>query len=186
MGNNGLEWKKEGGRRVFDCPVFVVNEYLCRSPEGQRRTYTVMDTADWAIVVPVLEVPGGKEFVMVKQWRHGSQELSVEFPGGVFEAGEDAPEAAARELREETAWQAGKIRKLGEFRPNPAIMSNRVHIFLAENLSFTGAQELDDDEYIEVLRVKPRELVEGMGRPPYVHALMGSALALYLREYPIP
>jgi 8-oxo-dGTP pyrophosphatase MutT (NUDIX family) len=142
-----------------------------------------MDTADWAIVVPVLEDSGEREFVMVKQWRHGSRELSLEFPGGVFEAGENAPEAAARELREETAWQAGKIRKLGEFRPNPAIMSNTVHIFLAEDLRFTGAQDLDEDEYIETLRVKPRDLIEGMGRPPYVHALMGSALTLYLREY---
>ncbi|MDR3146003.1 MAG: NUDIX hydrolase [Treponema sp.] len=183
MGNSGLEWKQESRQRVFDCPVFSVNECVCRSPDGLRRTYTVMDTADWAIVVPVLEDSGEREFVMVKQWRHGSRELSLEFPGGVFEAGENAPEAAARELREETAWQAGKIRKLGEFRPNPAIMSNTVHIFLAEDLRFTGAQDLDEDEYIETLRVKPRDLIEGMGRPPYVHALMGSALTLYLREY---
>jgi 8-oxo-dGTP pyrophosphatase MutT (NUDIX family) len=184
MENSELEWKRESSRRVFDCPVFSVNECICRSPDGQRRAYTVMDTADWAIVVPVLEVSGNKQFVMVKQWRHGSREISLEFPGGVFEAGEEAPEAAARELREETAWQAGKIRKLGEFRPNPAIMSNTVHIFLAEDLRFTGAQELDEDEYIETLLVNPRELIEGMGRPPYVHALMGSALTLYLREYP--
>jgi 8-oxo-dGTP pyrophosphatase MutT (NUDIX family) len=143
-----------------------------------------MDAADWAIVVPVLEISGKKEFILVRQWRHGSQELSLEFPGGVFEPGEDAPAAAARELQEETAWQAGKIRKLGEFRPNPALMSNTVHIFLAEDLHFTGAQDLDEDEYIETLQVKPRELIEGMGRPPYVHALMGSALTLYLREYP--
>jgi 8-oxo-dGTP pyrophosphatase MutT (NUDIX family) len=100
----------------------------------------------------------------------------------VFEPGEDAALAAARELREETAYQAGKIQKLGAFRSNPAIMSNTVHIFLAEDLRHMGSQELDEDEYIEVVRVKPEEVLQGMGRPPYVHALMGSALALYLRH----
>jgi 8-oxo-dGTP pyrophosphatase MutT (NUDIX family) len=122
---------------------------------------------------------------MVRQWRHGSRELSLEFPGGVIEKGEDVLAAARRELREETAYQAGKIRKLGEFRPNPALMSNTVHIFLAENLHHTGAQELDEDEYLEVSSVTPREVLRGMGKAPYVHALMGSALALYLREYPL-
>jgi 8-oxo-dGTP pyrophosphatase MutT (NUDIX family) len=184
MEDSKLKWEQESSRRVFDCPVFSVNECICRSPDGRRRTYTVMDPADWAIVVPVIETGGERELVMVWQWRHGSREMSLEFPGGVFENGEDASAAAARELQEETAYRAEKIRKLGEFRPNPAIMSNMVHIFLAEDLHSTGAQELDEDEYIEVVRVKPRDLIEGMGRPPYVHALMGSALMLYLREFP--
>ncbi|MDR2747499.1 MAG: NUDIX hydrolase, partial [Treponema sp.] len=134
---------------------------------------------------PLIERAGEREFVMVRQWRHGSRELSLEFPGGVIEKGEDVLAAARRELREETAYQAGKIRKLGEFRPNPALMSNTVHIFLAENLHHTGAQELDEDEYLEVSSVTPREVLRGMGKAPYVHALMGSALALYLREYPL-
>jgi hypothetical protein len=60
-----------------------------------------------------------------------------------------------------------------------------VHIFLAEDLRHTGAQELDEDEFLEVSLVLPREALRGMGKAPYVHALMGSALSLYLREYPV-
>ena len=176
-----LSWKEESRKKVFECRVFSVCESLCRSPDEQLRAYTVIDAADWAIIIPVLETPQGKKFVMVRQWRHGSRCLSLEFPGGVFEPGENPQEAAARELLEETGYKPGTIRKIGEFSPNPAIMSNTAHFFLATDLVNTGKQELDPDEYVEVELVSEDSVVKGMGKPPYLHALMGSALALYLQ-----
>jgi 8-oxo-dGTP pyrophosphatase MutT (NUDIX family) len=180
-----LAWREEESKIVFDSRIFSVRESLCRSPKNDIKTFTVMDAADWVIAMPLIERAGEREFVMVRQWRHGSREMSLEFPGGVMERGETPFAAAGRELREETAYEAGKLRKLGEFRPNPALMANTVHIFLAEDLRHTGAQNLDEDEYLEVIPVKAGEVFRDMGRPPYVHALMGSALALYLREYPL-
>lgn len=177
--NERLIWTEEARRNVFTCPIFSIRESSCRSPDHELRAFTVLDAPDWAIVVPVIETEQGKAFVMVRQWRHGSQGLSLEFPGGVFESGEDARAAAARELQEETAYSAGKINKLGDFNPNPAIMSNKVHFFLAEDLEPLGSQNLDDDEYVEVAVVPINEVCQGMGKPPYIHALMGSALMLY-------
>ncbi|MDR2747083.1 MAG: NUDIX hydrolase, partial [Treponema sp.] len=86
---NSLEWREEKSRAVFDCQIFSIRESVCRSPEDEARTFMVMDAADWAIVVPLIERAGEREFVMVRQWRHGSRELSLEFPGGVIEKGED-------------------------------------------------------------------------------------------------
>ena len=177
-----LVWKEENRKTVFTCPIFTVEERYCRSPVHDLKTYTVLDTSDWAIIIPVLETESGKEFVMVRQWRHGARELSLEFPGGVFEKGEDAPAAAARELREETGYSAGRIEKLGMFNPNPAIMSNRVHFFLALDLEPPAGQELDEDEYVEVETVPFEEVLNGLGRPPYIHALMGTAMALFLKR----
>jgi 8-oxo-dGTP pyrophosphatase MutT (NUDIX family) len=177
-----LVWKEESRKSVYTCPIFTVEELKCRSPDNRAGIYTVLSTADWAIVIPVLETDRGKEFVMVRQWRHGARELSLEFPGGVFEKGEDEVKAACRELREETAYIPGKITKLGEFNPNPAIMSNKVHFFLAQDLKKAGDQELDEDEYVEVETIPQEEVLRGMGRAPYIHALMGTALALYLRD----
>jgi 8-oxo-dGTP pyrophosphatase MutT (NUDIX family) len=177
-----LVWKEEGRKAVYSCPVFSVEERTCRSPDNRLRVYTVLDTRDWAIVIPVLETERGREFVMVRQWRHGAQTLSLEFPGGVFEQGEEPSQAACRELREETAYEAGSISKLGEFNPNPAIMSNRVHFFLAEDLQFMGRQELDEDEFVDVEPVPWEEVLRGMGKQPYIHALMGTAMALYLQR----
>jgi 8-oxo-dGTP pyrophosphatase MutT (NUDIX family) len=177
-----LIWKEESRKTVYNCPVFSVEERTSRSPDNRVRVYTVLDTRDWAIVIPVLETDRGREFILVRQWRHGAQSLSLEFPGGVFEKDEEPSQAACRELREETAYEAGKISKLGELNPNPAIMSNRVHFFLAEDLQFRGNQELDEDEFVGVETLPWEEVLRGMGRPPYIHALMGTAMALYLQR----
>ncbi|MDR2403631.1 MAG: NUDIX hydrolase [Spirochaetaceae bacterium] len=179
--NGHLIWQEENRRDIFKTKVFTVRENRSRSPTGESGTFTILDAPDWAIVIPVLEKAGERRFVMVRQWRHGSETLSLEFPGGVFEKGEEPSEAAARELREETAYQAGRIRKLAEMSPNPAIMANRVHFFLAGDLHYTGNQELDADEYMDVVLVSPEEVLRNMGRPPYIHALMAAALALYLQ-----
>ncbi|MDR2394770.1 MAG: NUDIX hydrolase [Treponema sp.] len=185
MRNTHLVWNEEARREVFTCPIFSIQERTCRSPDKGLRNFTVLEAPDWAIVVPVLITPQGNAFVMVRQWRHGAQELSLEFPGGVFERGEDAQAAAARELREETAYEAGTIRSLGVCSPNPAIMANRVHFFLAEDLKPLEAQDLDEDEYVEVEVVPIHEVFQSMGQPPYIHALMGSALALFSQVRPL-
>ena len=187
--NDNLIWREEDRKTVFNCPVFNVEERYCRPPAAKAastadelRTYFVLNTSDWAIVIPVIETEQGRKFVMVRQWRHGARQLSLEFPGGVFEKGEDALAAAVRELREETGYTAGNIEKLGEFGPNPAIMSNRVHFFLARELSIPLEQELDEDEYVEVETIPWEEALRGMGKPPYIHALMATAMALYLQK----
>jgi len=183
--NDNLVWHEEDRKTVFTCPVFSVSERYCRSPDKTLKTYTVLEASDWAMIIPVLETERGREFVMVRQWRHGAGELSLEFPGGVFEKSEDPEAAAARELREETGYVAGKIEKLGEFNPNPAIMSNRIHFFLARDLKPPVMQELDEDEYIEVEIVPWGEVLSGLGKPPYIHALMGTAISLFLQKNPI-
>jgi len=182
MMKDRLVWQEEGRKTVFTCPVFSVNERVCRSPDGDLKTFTILDASDWAIVIPVLETEQGRKFVMVRQWRHGARELSLEFPGGVFEKGEYAETAGARELKEETGYSAGRIQKLGEFSPNPAIMANRVHFFLATDLSSPVSQQLDEDEYVKVETHAVEEVLNGMGKPPYIHALMGTAMALYLQQ----
>ena len=177
-----IVWKEENRRTVYTCPIFKVEELDSRSPDQDLKTYMVLNTSDWAIVVPVLDTEHGKEFVMVRQWRHGAHDLSLEFPGRVFEKGENAQEAAERELLEETGYRAGKIEKLGEFNPNPAIMTNKVHFFLAMDLKAVTGQKLDEDEYLEIETVAFEKVLQGMGKPPFIHALMGTAMGLYMQD----
>jgi 8-oxo-dGTP pyrophosphatase MutT (NUDIX family) len=175
-----LIWKEKNRKDVFHSRVFSVRDTESISPEGKTGTFTIIDAPDWVIVVPLLEVAGKKHFLMVRQWRHGSQELSLEFPGGVIEKGESDYDGAGRELEEETAYRAGKLIKMGAMSPNPAIMSNRVHYYVAEDLTALDSQNLDEDEFVDAELVPVEDVLAGMGKPPYVHALTAAALALYL------
>jgi 8-oxo-dGTP pyrophosphatase MutT (NUDIX family) len=177
-----LAWTEESSKEVGDFRIFSIRESASRSPHGIVKTFSVIDTRDWAMVLPLIETGRGKEFVMVRQWRHGAQELSIEFPGGVLESGEQNAEGAARELREETGYIAGRVTKLGAMNPNPAIMSNHIHFYLAENLTQTGTLDLDEDEFVETLTIPVTEVIQNMGTPPYIHALTAAALLYYIKK----
>ncbi|MDR2499820.1 MAG: NUDIX hydrolase [Treponema sp.] len=178
---NHLIWQKKSRREIFKTKIFTLDELTSQSPQGETGVYTVMTAPDWVVVVPVLETVAGRAFVMVRQWRHGAQELSLEFPGGVSERNETAEQSAERELREETGYRPGTLRKLGVMSPNPAIMANRVHFFLAQDLQNLGRQELDADEYVDRELIPVEQAIHTMGQAPYIHALMASALLLYLQ-----
>jgi 8-oxo-dGTP pyrophosphatase MutT (NUDIX family) len=201
--NDALIWTERSSRKLESFRIFSVSESLCVSPEGEQKPFMVIDTHDWAMVMPIIKRPlekrslqgglrggdagGGTgdgeiqgDFVMVKQWRHGARCLCVEFPGGVIEDGEDAAAGAARELREETGYTAGRMTELAVMSPNPAIMSNHIHFFLAEDLTPTGKLQLDEDEFVNTSLVPVEDVIRNMGKAPYTHALTAAALSFFL------
>lgn len=169
-------WQERGKKELLKTVVFTVTERDCVSYDGMEGKYVVMDAPDWVIVIP--ETSTG--FLVVKQWRHGEKSLSVEFPGGVAEAGEVPAAAAARELLEETGMRAKTLVPLGTMNPNPALMSNQVHVFLAADLERVAAQSLDDDERLAAYELSREEVFAMAGKSEFPHALMTAALGLYL------
>lgn len=182
-----LKWKCGPKKSLLKTVVFDVTSSTNTHEEGDlsvQGDYIVLDAPDWVIVIPELQenADSQKEFFMVKQWRHGSKCLSVEFPGGVIDKGESPEEAARRELLEETGCRAGKLTKLGEVNPNPALFSNHVHIFLAQDLECTNTQDLDSDEFVNVIKVPVEQIIADMGTEQFPHALMSTAMCFYLKE----
>ena len=102
---------------------------------GTEKEFIVAHAPDWVNVVAV--TPEGK-IVLVRQFRFGSNALSLEVPGGVMEEGEDPIAAGVRELSEETGYGGGKARLLGSVHPNPAIQDNRCHFVLVEGRGAHG------------------------------------------------
>ena len=173
-----LIWKVGNKKKLLEIPVFTVNVSENISPEGKAGDFYTVDAPDWAAVIPVV----GEDFLMVQQWRHAYQGLSIEFPGGVIDSGESPEEGAARELLEETGCKAGTLVKLGTISPNPALFANRFHVFLAKDLTAAGEQRLDDTEFLNCLRIPQKEVFAKMGSEEYPHALMLAALELYRQK----
>ncbi len=184
-----LKWNCGDKKSLLKTVVFDVTSSTNTFTDGERTVsgeYIVLDAPDWVIVIPEIEdkAAGRKDFYMVKQWRHGSKCLSVEFPGGVIDKGEEPEVAARRELLEETGCIAGRLTKLGQVNPNPALFSNRVHIFLAQELECTNTQDLDNDEFVNVIKVPVEQIKKDMGSEQFPHALMSTAMMFYINYLP--
>jgi 8-oxo-dGTP pyrophosphatase MutT (NUDIX family) len=181
MAQGNEPWREISRNALHDYGIFKSRELKSRGPHGRDGRFIVLDAPDWAVVVPALIKDGRRHILTIKQYRHGAGEVCAEFPGGVIEPGEEPAAAAARELVEETGYRAGRVLALGSCYPNPAFMSNRLHIFAAEDLELAGEQELDEHELVD-LHIEPEdEVLKALGDPPWSHALMATAAWYYAR-----
>jgi len=180
MGKTG-SWKEVSARGMADYRIFDVASSDRVSEQGKRGTFYLVNSLDWAGVIPVVDTALGRMIVMIRQYRHGAGRVCLEFPGGVVEKGEDAAAAVGRELTEETGYEAEFIVPLGLLSPNPAFMTNTFHAFVAEGCVPVSTQSLDEHEEIEVCLVPEREAVDVVGSEDNAHALMTATLFLYMR-----
>ena len=177
-----LEWEEEYREKESSFGIFDVYRVTRVSPKGQRANFVVVDAPDWVTIVPVLKDDDGNDcFLMVRQYRHGSQTTTLEFPAGVVEWGEDPAEAARRELVEETGRTPGEIVFLGKANPNPSFMCNMTYTYLALDLGPENDQDLDELEEMDRVLIPVDEVTRQMGVPPYDNTIMLGALGYYHR-----
>ena len=161
---------------LLKTPIFTV----VRGREVQPNFRPILvKSPDWVSVV--VEKDG--MFLMEKQHRYGLDKVCEEFPCGMIEENEAPIKAALRELVEETGYSAQKLTHLSTVSPNPAIMRNVIHFYVAENLVNTGLQNLDKDEFINCIIEPVEETLQKMGHGQYSHALTSTALFLYMQKF---
>ena len=167
-------WKEVETEFLEDCRVFSVARTTAESPQdGTLHPFYRIDSVDWVNVVPVT---AKDEVVMVKQYRHGLREITLEIPGGMVDPGEEPETAALRELLEETGYRAGEVRSLGNVNPNPALFGNRLHTFVARDCELVTEVANDEREETVVELVSREKLRELVSAGKVDHALVLAAL----------
>jgi ADP-ribose pyrophosphatase len=133
-----------------DYHVIKVRQDMVADPRtGHEHPRVLIDCPDW---VNVIAVTRDDQLVLIRQYRFGIDETTLEIPGGLVEPGEDPAVAAARELEEETGYVPGRVVKLGQVHPNPALQGNLCHSYLALDCVkvHEGQQDAGEDITVEL------------------------------------
>ncbi|MBD6615712.1 NUDIX hydrolase [Komarekiella sp. 'clone 1'] len=150
--NDLKKWKTLKSKMVLDHRWCQVRQDEIELPNGKIiDDYFVSIKPDVALILPITS---SREIVFVRQYRHAVGEFFLELPAGSFDPTRESAEAAAiRELAEETGYSTKEMKKITELYDKPSKDTNKIHLFLAENVRKTGEQQLDITEEIEVVLI---------------------------------
>ena len=153
-------WQTLGSEPRGDFRIFTIRSDRKLSPRTQQEhDFFVIDCVNW---VNVIGVTAEQQLVMVEQYRHGSNTVELEIPGGMMDAEDASPElTGTREMREETGYEGENARIIGQVFPNPAIMSNICFTVLVENCRCVHPVEFDHGEDL-LTRLVPLEEVPAL------------------------
>ncbi|MBR4201612.1 MAG: NUDIX hydrolase [Oscillospiraceae bacterium] len=124
---------------------------------GAEATREVVHHPGGACVVPLTE---DGQVLMVRQFRYPHRQVTLEIPAGKLEYGENPLECAVRELKEEVGGEADHLEPLGALLPTPAYDEEVIYMYLARQISSRKAQSLDEDEFLDVIRMPLDEAVQ--------------------------
>lgn len=172
--------KEKSSELIFDGKVLHLYRDEIYLPNGKESFREYCRHIGAVCVVPVTDEG---EIICVRQYRYAVGRTVLEIPAGKLDSRDEIPiDAAVRELREETGAAAQKITYMGEYFSSPAILDERIYMFLAEGLEF-GETDFDEDEFIEIVKIPVDELVGMIMRGEIIDgktqaAVMRAALAI--------
>ncbi|ASR47020.1 ADP-ribose pyrophosphatase [Paenibacillus kribbensis] len=150
--NPALEEKTVSTQPIFEGKVITLQVDTVELPDGSTGKREIVKHPG---AVAVLALHQGKMLV-VDQYRQAMGRCEVEIPAGKLERGEDPMEAARRELREETGYNAKSLKLLHSFYTSPGFADEIIHLYVAEELEL-GEMEPDEDEFLELFEVTMEE-----------------------------
>ena len=170
-------------RPVHDGAIVHLAIDTARFPDGSTGELELIRHSGASAVVPVLGDPHADdpEIVLLRQFRYAAGGELFEIPAGRPDReGEPWEEVAARELEEETGYVAGALRRLTTIYTTPGFTDERIHLFAATGLT-RGRVNLDDDEFVEVVRMPLGQVLQAIEDGRIIDAKSVSALLFFDR-----
>jgi 8-oxo-dGTP pyrophosphatase MutT (NUDIX family) len=136
--------------------AFKIKRDTLKTPDGRETKLEIIEHGGSVVIVPVDDE---KNLLFVRQYRHAAGGDLLELPAGTRDDDEPFEECAAREIREETGMEAGRLQKVGEFYLAPGYSTEFMVVFLATDLKDNPLQA-DDDEFLQVEKIPLKKAVE--------------------------
>ena len=154
--------------------AFKIRRDHLKTPDGRDTKFEIIEHGGSVIIIPV-DTDGNIHFV--RQYRHAAGIDLLELPAGTRDGDEPYEECAAREIREETGMEAGKLQKAGEFYLAPGYSTEFMVVYVATNLKHNPL-EADYDEFLSVEKVPIEEAIQKAERGEVPDAKSLAALLL--------
>ena len=158
--------------------AFAIRRDWMKTPDGRETKFDIIEHGGSVVIVPI-DADGNLLFV--RQYRHAAGQDLLELPAGTLEENEDPTVCAAREIREETGFAAGKLEKIGEFYLAPGYSTEFMIVYLARDLTHNPL-EADADEFLSVEKIPVKQALEMAERGEIPDAKSLAALLL-ARKY---
>lgn len=169
-------WEKTSSEIILKKKIFNITDHECfHKGLNKNHTFTIINSPNWVNIAAITE---DGNIILIRQHRLGNDELTLEIPAGLIEAGEDPQKAAIRELEEETGYKAGNIVLMNKLYSNPAIMDNLIFFYYAENCFKISDQNLDPSEDIQIELFPLSKLDELLNSGQITHQIIYNALLM--------
>ncbi|HEX5322424.1 MAG TPA: NUDIX hydrolase [Capsulimonadaceae bacterium] len=151
--------KVVGSKRIFDGRIINLRVDTVQLPNGKTSTREIVEHRGAVAMVPMLDK---ETVILVRQEREPAGGPLLEIPAGTLDPDEEIEACAHRELAEEIQYKAGRMIKLCSFFTAPGYATEKIHAFLALDLTPCEGHG-DEDEFLEIVHVPLAKAVEMIG-----------------------
>jgi len=144
-----MQFKTLSKKYISNHQYFTARQDSYETPTGKIvDPYFVVELPECVVAVAIT---AENKVLLIEQYRHPIQQISIELPGGFIDENEEPAFAIKRELLEETGYHFTKFQDLGKTFSNPGVLNNATHFFIATGGVKTSNQLLDDNEEIDII-----------------------------------
>ncbi len=169
--------KRTGEKEIFKNRIFTIKELELELESGKKIYRQILDKGDSSLIVPL---NNQKELILIKEYFPAIDEYQLGLPKGRIDSGFDPLETANKELQEEIGFKANKLEEIGVVTMSPGYITQKTHIFLAQEL--TESKLVGDEmEELEIIYYPFEKFEELISQNKITEARMIAALYLAKR-----